>query len=109
MATDLDLCRAVLPAYTWESFKYPECCVGHIKPSDTSILKSQWDWVRFDPEGEHFADVLAWLYRQYGAVRWTEVQFFPADDPDNSQFIDHDGSAAGIKRAVHMAALRVIE
>jgi hypothetical protein len=107
--TDLDLARAIFPAAVRVEERYRRTLVVHMV-SPTFEVGSGDDpetpvesWLYFEPEGEHFSDVLAWLVFYQSAVIGRYYVSLPLWS------IDHDGTPAGIRRAVHEAALRVLK
>jgi hypothetical protein len=104
--TDLDLARAIFPAHdvNLEYMMDGRPSWGwRKKPAD----KHYTVW-KFDPEGEHFADVLAWLLSNHEAsVGGEDVTVYAGNQ--RYEYTPHDCAPAGIRRAVHEAALRVLE
>jgi hypothetical protein len=107
--TDIDLARAIFPAAVRVEERYRRTLVVHMV-SPTFEVGSGDDpetpvesWLYFEPEGEHFSDVLAWLVSSENAVVEPQCVSWLGE------YWQHDGTAEGIRRAVHEAALRVLE
>jgi hypothetical protein len=112
--TDLDLARAIFPAAVRVEERYRRTLVVHMV-SPTFEVGSGDDpetpvesWLYFEPGGEHFSDVLAWLLSNHEAsVGGEDVTVYAGNQ--RYEYTPHDGTPAGIRRAVHEAAIRVLE
>lgn len=102
MKTNLDLARAVFPR------RFHTELGGEVWGRDEAFSGKPFE--KFDPTGAHFSDVLAWLMSQdkCNDIDGHCIRVY-VNGSQQATVEEHDGTAAGIREAVHRAALRVLQ
>lgn len=83
---------------------------AHINRHGTIYIEDPEGECPFDPEhnSDQFVGVLAWALVNGVNIRSDNVFWYPTPESCRFERIDHDGTAAGLRKAVTEAGMRVV-